>query len=78
MCRLMHTNAILFRSLNLISVAAIEGHALGGGAELTAWCDHRFMSSAATVRFVQARMGVTPGWAGKCPLQHVRTWLLQI
>eukprot|EP00898_Chlorokybus_atmophyticus_P000704 jgi/Chlat1/1634/Chrsp127S00087 len=52
------------RSLNMVSVAAIEGHAIGGGAELTTACDFRVMSEDARVQFVHARMGLTPGWGG--------------
>lgn len=50
--------------LPLISVAYIEGHALGGGAELTMACDYRLMSPTARLGFVQARLGVTTGWGG--------------
>ncbi len=36
MCTIMHSNYLKFASLPLVTVAAIEGYALGGGAELTA------------------------------------------
>ena len=64
MSLVMHSIFTRFNRLPLISVAAIEGYALGGGAELTSWCDHRIASRDATIRFVQVKMGVTPGWAG--------------
>jgi len=41
-----------FFRLPLISVAAIEGYALGGGAELTTSCDYRILSHSTVVRFV--------------------------
>lgn len=53
-----------FRRLPLVSVACIEGGAFGGGAELATACDFRLMSSSAVIQFVQARMGVSPGWGG--------------
>ncbi|KAJ3317677.1 enoyl CoA hydratase domain-containing protein 1, partial [Gonapodya sp. JEL0774] len=39
-------------------------YAIGGGAETTTACDFRVMHPMATVRFVQAKMGVVPGWGG--------------
>jgi ethylmalonyl-CoA/methylmalonyl-CoA decarboxylase len=45
-------------------VAAIEGGALGGGAELATACDHLVMASDAAVRFVQVSLGVCTGWGG--------------
>lgn len=35
------------------------------------WADHRIMSETATVRFVQVKMGVSPGWAGGIALSNV-------
>jgi ethylmalonyl-CoA/methylmalonyl-CoA decarboxylase len=51
-------------SLPLISVASIEGAAIGGGAELSTCCDFRVMASDATVQFIHVTRGVTPGWGG--------------
>ncbi len=52
------------RRLPVISVAAVEGGALGGGAELTTACDHRVLARDARVRFVQVTLGVCTGWGG--------------
>ena len=41
-----------------------QGPALGGGAELTTMTDFRLCSAGASVSFVQARMGLGPGWGG--------------
>lgn len=35
------------------------------------WCDHRIMSETATLRFVQAKMGVSPGWGGGIALTNI-------
>lgn len=53
-----------FRRLPLVSFAIIEGGAYGGGAELATSCDYRLIDSKAVIQFVQARMGVSPGWGG--------------
>jgi ethylmalonyl-CoA/methylmalonyl-CoA decarboxylase len=50
--------------LPLISVAVIDGHAIGGGAELATCTDFRIWAPGAKMRFVQAKMGITPGWGG--------------
>lgn len=53
-----------FRRLPLVSVALVEGGAYGGGAELSTACDFRIMEKSAVIQFVQAKMGVSPGWGG--------------
>lgn len=52
------------RHLPYVTVAAIEGGAVGGGAELTTAMDYRILDQSASIRFVQALMGVSPGWGG--------------
>jgi enoyl-CoA hydratase/carnithine racemase len=47
-----------------VRVAAVTGPALGGGAELLTTCDVVFASPAATVGWVQARLGLCPGFGG--------------
>lgn len=58
-------------ALPLISVALMEGVALGGGAELSTACDVRFMTNVAKIGFVQIRMGVTTGWGGATRLYRL-------
>ena len=50
--------------LPLLSVALLEGSALGGGAEMAVSCDFRVATKDASIGFVQSRMGVSPGWGG--------------
>uniref|UniRef100_A0A1B6L7V3 Ethylmalonyl-CoA decarboxylase n=1 Tax=Graphocephala atropunctata TaxID=36148 RepID=A0A1B6L7V3_9HEMI len=53
------------QNLPMISVAFIEGFALGGGAELAISCDFRvFSNNDAAMGFVHGRMGIIPAWGG--------------
>ncbi len=45
-------------------IAAVGGAAFGGGCELLMMCDMLVMERQATLRFVHARMGLTPAWGG--------------
>ncbi len=49
---------------HLVSVAAIDGAALGGGAELALACDLRVASERAVLGFPEVRLGLYPGWGG--------------
>jgi ethylmalonyl-CoA/methylmalonyl-CoA decarboxylase len=52
------------RALPAVTVAAVEGWAVGGGAELAVACDLRVLAADARVGFVHGRLGLTPGWGG--------------
>ncbi|MGH7320348.1 MAG: enoyl-CoA hydratase/isomerase family protein [Candidatus Rokuibacteriota bacterium] len=45
-------------------IAAIQGYALGGGAELTLACDVRFMADEAEIGFPEIELGLFPGAGG--------------
>lgn len=52
------------RALPCLVVCAMEGAAIGGGAELALACDLRIAGSLATVALPQSRLGVVLGWGG--------------
>lgn len=64
MCELMQNATSRLFNLPLISLAAIDGHALGGGAELATACDFRIMKPNAKIGFVQVKLNIAPGWGG--------------
>ncbi len=45
-------------------IAALNGLAYGGGAELSARCDLRVMDPDAVICFSEARLGLMPDWGG--------------
>jgi enoyl-CoA hydratase len=46
------------------TIAAIEGYALGGGAEIALACDFRIMAIGATFGMIQMKLGLVPAWGG--------------
>lgn len=59
------------RSLPLLTVALLEGSAVGGGAELVSCTDHRLVSPDSHVTFVQTRMGLCTGFGGGAALVSI-------
>lgn len=46
------------------TIAALNGHAFGGGLELATACDIRVMTPRATLALPEAKVGIVPGWSG--------------
>jgi enoyl-CoA hydratase len=46
------------------TIAAINGPARGGGAEISLACDMRVIAEDADIGFVQARLGIVTAWGG--------------
>jgi len=67
--------ALLARLARLpgVSVAAIHGACLGGGAELACWCDRRVLSNdaATIIGFPEVKLGLHPGWGGTVRLPRL-------
>ncbi|XP_026148773.1 ethylmalonyl-CoA decarboxylase [Mastacembelus armatus] len=71
MCMFMQNALTRLLRLPLISVALVEGRALGGGAELSTACDFRLMASNSVIQFVHKHMGLVPGWGGAARLVRI-------
>ncbi|KAM6994623.1 ethylmalonyl-CoA decarboxylase isoform 1-T2 [Tautogolabrus adspersus] len=71
MCMFMQNTLTRLLRLPLISVALVEGRALGGGAELITACDFRLMASGSVIQFVHKHMGLVPGWGGAARLVRI-------
>jgi enoyl-CoA hydratase len=54
-----------------VVIAAINGHALGGGTELALACDIRVASDRATLGLPETTIGLFPGWGGTQRLLRV-------
>jgi enoyl-CoA hydratase len=52
-------------------VAALNGDALGGGAELAAACDFRLAAPHARIGFIQGRLAISTAWGGGIDLMHL-------
>ncbi len=50
--------------LPMPTIAALTGHAFGGGLELAAACDIRVMAPSATLALPETGVGIVPGWSG--------------
>lgn len=66
MCRNGQT---LFQRLSrtpFVTVVAMDGICVGGGAELSVWCDRRIMSDndRTEIGFPEVKLGLFPGWGG--------------
>jgi enoyl-CoA hydratase/carnithine racemase len=56
------------RSPGVVSVAAVQGHAIGAGAQLALACDLRVLASDAQVRLPEASLGLVPDLTGTSTL----------
>ncbi|XP_016893180.1 ethylmalonyl-CoA decarboxylase isoform X2 [Cynoglossus semilaevis] len=71
MCMFMQNTLTRLLRLPLISVALVEGKALGGGAEFITACDFRLMAPDSVIQFVHKHMGLVPGWGGAARLVRI-------
>jgi enoyl-CoA hydratase/carnithine racemase len=52
------------RSPGIVSIAAVQGHAIGAGAQLALACDLRVLSEDAQLRLPEATLGLVPDLTG--------------
>ncbi len=62
-----------FSKLRQVTVAAINGAALGGGCELAISCDYRVMSDSpkAQIGLPETKLGIFPAWGGVTKLPRL-------
>jgi enoyl-CoA hydratase len=57
-----HANTL--EQLDKITIAAVEGYAVGGGLEITMACDFVIATESAQWGMPEVDLGITPGWGG--------------
>lgn len=62
--QIMGDALIQLESLACITIAAINGPARGGGAEVAMACDLRVVAEGASIGFVHINLGIIPAWGG--------------
>ena len=66
LCRRGRTLFQRLAALPAVTIAAIDGICVGGGAELAIWCDRRILSDSPRTQFgfPEVKLGLFPGWGG--------------
>jgi enoyl-CoA hydratase/carnithine racemase len=59
------------RSPGIVSVAAVQGHAIGAGAQLALACDLRVLADDAQLRLPEVTLGLVPDLTGTSTLMEV-------
>ena len=62
MARTMRTTLDRLNQMRMPVIAAVNGDALGGGAELALACDFRVAAAHARIGFPQVNLGLIPAW----------------
>ncbi len=60
-----------FEDLDMPTVAAVNGFALGGGCEMTLACDFRIGDTTASIGLPEVKLGLMPGFGGTVRLPRV-------
>ncbi|GLX82861.1 fatty acid oxidation complex subunit alpha FadB [Thalassotalea eurytherma] len=60
-----------FEDLDMPTVAAVNGFALGGGCEMTLACDFRIGDTTASIGLPEVKLGLMPGFGGTVRLPRI-------
>ncbi|XP_017773681.1 PREDICTED: ethylmalonyl-CoA decarboxylase-like isoform X2 [Nicrophorus vespilloides] len=60
----MQDTMMKLRNLPMVSVCLIQGPTLGGGAEISVYCDYILAAEDVKYGFVQGKMGIVTAWGG--------------
>jgi len=77
----MNTTLNGFEDLDIPSVTAINGFALGGGLEVCLTTDYRIASAGTKIGLPETKLGIMPGWGGSvrlprlCGADHAIEWI---
>ncbi len=63
--------AIQLEELDKITIAAVDGYAVGGGLEITMACDFVIATERARWGMPEVDVGITPGWGGTTRLARL-------
>jgi enoyl-CoA hydratase len=69
--RLYQTMANSLEELDKVTVAAVDGFAVGGGLEITMACDFVVATQRARWGMPEVDVGITPGWGGTTRLARL-------
>lgn len=63
-CELGQNVTHLFQTAHCVTIAAVNGYALGGGLEMALACDFIYASTEAKLGFPEVSLGIIPGFGG--------------
>ncbi len=70
-CRYYQNMANQLEELDKITIAAVDGYAVGGGLEITMVCDFVIATERAKWGMPEVDVGITPGWGGTTRLSRL-------